>query len=68
MLHCNIAGANYMAGTRRPLVSKQLTISAAVSVIAMTAFALFAAHAGQPVQSGSAPNQVAALKATLPDS
>ena len=68
MLHCTIASAHYMRAARRPFVSKQLTISAAVSVIAMAAFALFAAHIGQPVQAGSAHNEVAALQAALPAS
>ena len=49
-------------------MSKQLTLSAAVSVFAMAAFALFAAHTARPEQATSAPNQVAALQASLPAS
>ena len=56
------------ARARRPSVSKQLTLSAAVSVIAMAAFALFAGHATQPAQAPGAPTEVAALQASLPGS
>jgi hypothetical protein len=51
-------------------VSKQLTLSAAVSVVAMAAFALFAAHSLQPVNATPAPAGVAApaLEASLPGS
>ena len=49
-------------------MSKQLTLSAAVSVIAMAAFALFAGHATQPAQAPGAPTEVAALQASLPGS
>ena len=49
-------------------MSKQLTLSAAVSVIAMAAFALFAAHADRPTSATGAPTEVAALQASLPAS
>ena len=51
-------------------MSKQLTFSAAVSVIAMAAFALFAAHSVQPANATGAPTGVAApaLEASLPGS
>ena len=49
-------------------MSKQLTLSAAVSVIAMAAFALFATHTAPPASATGAPNHVAALQASLPAS
>ena len=51
-------------------MSKQLTLSAAVSVVAMAAFALLSAHALQPVSATPAPAGVAApaLEASLPGS
>lgn len=51
-------------------MSKQLTLSAGVSVVAMAAFALFAAHSPQPSNVTRAPSGVAApaMEASLPGS
>jgi hypothetical protein len=51
-------------------VSRQLTFSAAVSILAMAAFALFAAHSAPAVDAKGAPTGVAAptLEASLPGS
>jgi hypothetical protein len=49
-------------------VSKQLTLSAAVSVIAMAAFAVYAANTARPTSATGAPTEVAALQASLPAS
>lgn len=49
-------------------MSKQLTLSAAVSVIAMAAFALIAAHPVEPANATGAPTTAGApaLEASLP--
>ena len=49
-------------------MSKQLTLSAAVSVIAMAAFVLYAANTARPASATGAPTEVAALQAALPAS
>ena len=51
-------------------VSKQLTLSAALSVVAMAAFALLAAREAPPTDAKGAPTGVAApaFEASLPGS
>ena len=51
-------------------MSRQLTLSATLSVIAMAAFALLAAHSVEPVNAKGAPTGVAApaFEASLPGS
>ena len=71
MLHCNIAGAHYVPLAQGDLpVSKQLTLSAALSVAAMASFALLAAREAPPTDAKGAPTGVAApaFEASLPGS
>jgi hypothetical protein len=49
MLHCNIANAAYMRAARSPRMSKQLSLSAAISTFVTAAFVLMAT----PSMSGS---------------
>jgi hypothetical protein len=51
-------------------VSKQLSLSATLSVLAMAVFALFASHTAEPAIAASAPAHAAApaLEASLPGS
>jgi hypothetical protein len=49
-------------------LSRQLTVSAALSVIAMAVFALFTAHSAQPLDAKGTPagSVAPALEASLP--
>jgi hypothetical protein len=70
MLRCNIACAHYIAASKETLVSKQLSISATLSVLAMAAFAVLTSHGAQPVSATVATAHAAApaLEAALPGS
>jgi hypothetical protein len=54
MLHCNIAFATYMRDARSPTMSKQLSLSAAISTFVMAAFVLLATPSMRgPDESGA---------------